>query len=43
LISILEGFGLPPEEYEQNGVEGFDAYERVRRWDAESRPVEGAA
>jgi hypothetical protein len=41
LISILQGFGLPPSEYEQSGVEGFGAYDRLRRWDAESRPVEG--
>ncbi|HET9236612.1 MAG TPA: DUF1552 domain-containing protein [Oligoflexus sp.] len=43
LISILQGFGLSPDEYEQNGAEGFGTYERLRRWDAESRPVEGVA
>jgi hypothetical protein len=41
LISILQGFGLTPAEYEQNGTEGFGVYDRLRRWDAESRPVEG--
>lgn len=43
LISILQGFGLPPEEYEQSGQQGFGAYDRLRRMDAEARPVEGAA
>ncbi len=43
LISILQGFGLPAEEYEQNGQEGFGAYDRLRRMDSEARPIEGAA
>jgi hypothetical protein len=43
LISLLQGFGLSPDEYEQSGEAGFGAYDRSRRLDAESRPVEGAA
>jgi len=42
LNSILQGFGLSPEEYEQNGQEGFGAYDRLRRMDSEARPIEGA-
>jgi hypothetical protein len=41
LISVMQGFGLSPAEYEQNGEAGFGAYDRLRRLDSESRPVEG--
>jgi hypothetical protein len=41
LISILQGFGISKDEYQQNGQEGFGAYDRLQRVDAEARPVEG--